>query len=620
MNIKPTAVLLMLLSACVRLAATEPAKVRINGYIGDRIDLCIAGRVMTQDVDELVEPFRHRDDSWSWKTEFIGKWMLGAIDSYRYCPRPELMEKIRHAAEALMATQDEDGYIGNYTAEARLTNWDIWGRKYTALSLLAYYRISGDKNALDAVSKSIDCLIRELGDRNMDIARTGNYFGMASCSILEPVVYLYKETGNRDYLEFAESIVESIEKENSAQLISKAFADIPVSERSKFPSSWWSFENGQKAYEMMSCYEGLVELGTVTGNRDYIEAASRTAGSIIRDEINVAGSGAAFECWYMGRTRQTVPTYHMMETCVTFTWMQFCARMLERTQDGMYADQFEKTMYNALMASMKDDGSQISKYSPLEGHRHQGEEQCGLHINCCNANGPRGFALIPQVAYRVSDSAVAVNLYIPSCASFSIGRNDVSLAVDTGYPVDGKAVIGISTKKPTYFTLALRVPGCAASGFTVMVNGDAQDAVPEKGYVRLSRKWKDGDTVEICMDIRTEVLVMDNAQAVVRGPVVFARDCRFADGHVDETAVIQCNEDGVVDAVPSVAGEGSFQWLDLYVPMVTGTNLEDDGDRAVKMIHFCDFASAGNDWDKSGRYRVWIPKTLHVMSEPYHRY
>ena len=54
--------------------------------------------------------------------------------------------------------------------------------------------------------------------------------------------------------------------------------------------------------------------------------------------------------------------------------------------------------------------------------------------------------------------------------------------------------------------------------------------------------------------------------------------------------------------------------------MVLGTDLENEENKAVKIINFCDFASAGNDWRPEGRYRIWIPKTLHVMSEPYHRY
>ena len=599
-------------------SATSP-KVKIGGYVGSRIEICNSGMIMQEDVDALVEPFRHKEDRSSWSTEFIGKWMLGAIEMYRYNSDPALLEKISKGIHDLVATQQEDGFIGSYAPEARLTHWDIWGRKYTALALISYYRLTGEKSVLEAAAKSIDCLIKDLNERNVDIASTGNYFGMASCSVLEPVVYLYKETLCQKYLDFALSIVGSIEREGSSQLITKALNEVPVSQRSAFPKRWWSSSNGMKAYEMMSCYEGLVELASVTGNQEYITAAEKTVESIVRDEINIAGSGAAFECWYMGRERQTIPTYHTMETCVTFTWMQFCARLLEKTGKSFYADQFERTMYNALMAAMKDDGSEISKYSPLEGHRSRGEDQCGLCINCCNANGPRGYALIPKTAMTFKDNSLSVNLYLPMEASFASGRNSVGVKVETGYPVDGKVRLSLDARKMSEFSLALRVPSWSEGKFAVTVNGEAQDCVPDNGYVKICRKWKGGDVVEIDMEIKTKVVELNNMQAVVRGPLVFARDSRFADGFVDESAVIQKDENGCVDAVP-VTAEDSFCWLDLQVPMVLGANLEDDAEKAVRLIHFCDFASAGNDWDRNGRYRVWIPRTLHVMSEPYHRY
>ncbi|MGN0191206.1 MAG: glycoside hydrolase family 127 protein, partial [Candidatus Cryptobacteroides sp.] len=594
-------------------------KVKIGGYVGSRIDICNSGMVMKEDVDELVEPFRHKNDRSSWSTEFIGKWMLGAMDMYRYNGDPALFGKISQGIHDLVATQEADGFIGSYAPDARLTQWDIWGRKYTALALISYYRLTGEKAVLEAAARSIDCLIMDLDQRNVDIAKTGNYFGMASCSVLEPVVYLYEETGCQKYLDFALRIVESIEREGSSQLIAKAMDDVPVSQRSDFPKHWWSSTNGMKAYEMMSCYEGLVELASVTGNQDYLTAAEKTVESIVRDEINIAGSGAAFECWYMGRERQTIPTYHMMETCVTFTWMQFCARLLEKTGKAFYADLFERTMYNALMAAMKDDGTQISKYSPLEGHRSRGEDQCGMCINCCNANGPRGYALIPKTALTVTGNRVAANLYMPLEASFRIGRNSVGMKMETGYPVDGKVRVSVSSGKPAEFALALRVPGWSEGVFAVRVNGEEYACTAENGFVTVSRKWKNGDTVEIEMGIRTRMVELNNMQAVVRGPLVFARDSRFSDGFVDESAVIQADADGFIDAVP-VPAEESFCWLDLRVPMILGANLEDETEKAVRMIHFCDFASAGNDWDSQGRYRVWIPRTLHVMSEPYHRY
>lgn len=74
------------------------------------------------------------------------------------------------------------------------------------------------------------------------------------------------------------------------------------------------------------------------------------------------------------------------------------------------------------MATMKNDGSQISKYSPLEGRRQPGEEQCGMHINCCNANGPRGFALIPKTACTIKDNHIYLNLYLPLQATISLNK------------------------------------------------------------------------------------------------------------------------------------------------------------------------------------------------------
>lgn len=198
----------------------------------------------------------------------------------------------------------------------------------------------------------------------------------------------------------------------------------------------------------MSCYEGLLELYKVTGNPLYLSVVEKTVGHIVREEINVAGSGSAFECWYGGKERQTQPTYHTMETCVTFTWMQLCNRLLQMTGNSLYADYMETAIYNALMASLKADASQIAKYSPLEGWRHEGEEQCGMHINCCNANGPRAFAMIPQFAYQVQDDCVRVNFYAPSEAELVLpGKKPVRLKQTTDYPRTDQIEIEVILRK-----------------------------------------------------------------------------------------------------------------------------------------------------------------------------
>ncbi len=128
-------------------------------------------------------------------------------------------------------------YIGNYSKEAQLQHWDVWGRKYTMLGLLAYYDISEDNKALLAARKLADHLLTQVGPEKVDIVKTGNYRGMPSSSILEPMVLLYKHTGEARYLDFAKYIAAQWETPDGPQLISKALDGLNVAERFPFPES-----------------------------------------------------------------------------------------------------------------------------------------------------------------------------------------------------------------------------------------------------------------------------------------------------------------------------------------------------------------------------------------------
>jgi DUF1680 family protein len=591
--------------------------IKLNGYSGEKIDWCISQQIKAQDLDHLIEPFHSKNETWAWQSEFWGKWMLSAVAAWKYNQDSELMEIMNYAVEGLLKTQLENGYIGNYGPENQLTAWDIWGRKYSMLGLIRYYEISGDKSALTAAARVADHLISQVGPEQKDIIFTGNYRGMASSSVLEPMVYLYNHTAENKYLDFAEYIVSQWETENGPKLISKALEGEWVSERFPHPEKWWSWENGQKAYEMMSCYEGLLQLYLVTGNQKYYKAVVDAVENIIATEINIAGSGSAFECWYHGIENQTRPTYHTMETCVTITWMKLCFALLQVTGDSKYADQIEKTFYNALMASMKFDASEIAKYSPLEGTRHAGEEQCGMHINCCNANGPRGFTLMPGFAYMQNQNEIVVNFYGASEAKIKLENGGiVHIEQKTSFPEDGKINMLVNPEKAGEFVLKLRMPGWSKQNM-VRINGEEVSGITPGTYAAISRTWQKGDLIELMPDMKGRLVKQDGYQAVLFGPVVLARDSRFNDGFVDETSVIQNNKTRV-ELTPS-ANKPDNIWMAFTAPLVLGTDLEGEM-KKPRQIHFCDFASAGNTWENHTRYKVWLKETLNVMKEDYRSY
>ncbi len=276
----------------------QPAtSVVLSGFTGRQLDAAYSNRLLVQDQERLIAPFRNRTETSCWQSEFWGKYVTSALLAYRYKPTPELKKLLNHSVRALIATQTADGYIGNYAPDSRLKQWDIWGRKYCMLGLEGYYDLTGDRTSLEAAGRVADNLIAELKEHHTAIVTMGNHRGMAASSVLEPITGLFVRTGNKRYLEFAEEIVREWETDSGPRLLSKA--GVPVGKRFPRPvHSWYGWEQGQKAYEMMSCYEGLLELYRVTGNEKYKQAVESTWQSIQDTELNAAGSGSGMECWF----------------------------------------------------------------------------------------------------------------------------------------------------------------------------------------------------------------------------------------------------------------------------------------------------------------------------------
>ncbi|MFO7937295.1 MAG: glycoside hydrolase family 127 protein [Kiritimatiellia bacterium] len=599
----------------------SPKDIEVNGYLGKRLNECFQNNLKTTDGLYLTAPFKSRKETRTWQTEFWGKWMHAAVPMYIYTEDTEFKANIDASVKDLLSTQRADGYIGNYTDAAQLNGpWDIWGRKYTMLGLLYYYDLTGDETVLKAACRVADHLMTQVGKDRKDIYKVGNYHGMASCSVLEPILWLYKRTDKKDYLDFAGYIASQLEDpEDSAKLISKALNNVDVGSRFPHPKRWWSWENGHKAYEMMSCYQGLLEYYMATGKEQYLNAAAATARNIIATEINAAGSGAAFECWYHGREQQTTPAFHMMETCVTITWMRLCETLLRLTGDRIYADCLEQSLFNAFPASLAQDGSTFSKYCPLEGRRGKGANQCRMKTNCCIANGPRGFIAMMESILMAHDRTILLNLYHDCKAAVRIPAtsNKVTIAQNTEYPVDGLIDITVHPQKPEDFTLKLRIPAWSREN-SLTVNGQKVHPVTPGSYVAVNRLWKAGDKIRLTLDMSCRKETMKNHFVLKRGPVTLVRDSRFNDGNIHEVTVIPDTKKPL--KLTKATPEDKSIWMTFTTDLKTGINLESKNARKPKKVHFCDFASAGNTWDDESLYRVWQRTAINVMHQPYVSY
>jgi len=580
----------------------------LDGYIGDKLDLSYKNRILAQDANRLVTPFNNRTEASCWQSEFWGKWFTSAVLAYRYKPTAELKKVLDNAVAGLIASQTPDGYIGNYADDKHLGGWDIWGRKYCMLGLVAYYDLTNDKKALTAAGKEADFLIKELTDKNTLIVKKGAHRGMAASSVLEPICLLYSRTGEKRYLDFAEEIVGQWETLDGPQLISKSTVD--VAKRWPVPDVWYGPEQGQKAYEMMSCYEGLLELYRLTGKEKFKEAVEKTWQNIHDTEINIAGSGSAMECWFGGKELQTIGVHHFQETCVTATWIKLSQQLLRLTGEAKYADAIEQAYYNALLGAMKPDGSAWAYYSPLSGYRVERAEQCNMGTNCCNASGPRGLFTLPLTAVMSGKDGLKVNFYADGIYNLQTPtKQKAEITQKTDYPVSGKISLKLKLPKSEELAVSLRVPEWSKkSGLTV--NGESVPGVNAGEYTTIKRKWNSGDEITLDLDMRGRIVKLGKNPeniAVLRGPIVLARDTRLGGPVIDAWVTPVADKEGYINLELKDLNQQGI-WMQFTV---TGKSesLNIDNDKQGPLI-FCDFSSGGNTYDEKSRFRVWLPQML----------
>ncbi len=587
------------------------SEVHLNGYLAGKLDESLNNRILAQDVDRLIEPFKptNRTETRLWQSEFWGKWFTSAVLAYKYKPDPRLKKVLDHAVSGLLATQTPDGYIGNYAEAHRLEEWDIWGRKYCMLGLLAYYDLTKDKKSLTGASRVADNLISDLKKKGGIIVTKGNYRGMAASSVLEPICLLYKYTGNKKYLDFALEIVRQWETPEGPQLISKA--NVNVAERFPKPKNWYSPEQGQKAYEMMSCYEGLLELYRLTGNETYKKAVIETWQNIKDTEIDIVGSGASTEMWFGGKSVENTPVHHFQETCVTVTWLKLTEQLFRLTGEAKYADEAEKTYYNALLGSMSNHGATWAKYTPLNGQRLPGSEQCGMGLNCCEASGPRGLFTIPLHLVMERKEGLQINYFADGTFKLKSPQgNPVTLTQHTDYPRSGIIEMAVDLQKPEDMEIDIRIPGWSKNT-KLSVNGIAVNDLQPGQYAKIKRTWKIGDKITLKLDMRgrlVETRTNTRSIAILRGPIVLARDARFEGTGIAAVLKPVADKEGYMTLTP-ISNQTSDDILMLFKADFIPESYTENPKGPVS-ITLCDYASAGNGHENSF-YKVWSPQLLN---------
>lgn len=520
-----------------------PDKFTVDGFLGDCLTRSANNWTLKVNDDILLSGFRRKPGIQAYIGEHIGKFLLSCIPTSFLLNSQPLKDKARYLVESLVLAQEPDGYLGTNLEGKRWygvkddkkfggdldLNADVWGgadvfdvwvHKYCVLALLTYYQYFGWEPALEAAIKATDLVIKVFGPAGRNINNSDCVVGLGSGSFLEPLMLIYQATGFSRYLDFARYMLTRWEEPDGHQLLTVLKAEGDVA----------TIGNG-KAYEMMSCFVGMVEYARATDDKSILQLVIHARDQIADAHRYVTGGMSNLEFfWRAG----LFPEWTSMETCVTFTWIQLNLRLFELTGDARCIELVEESFWNQLLPALSPTGNTWSYFMSLTGPKRffnkwlagvkaENEAVQGAPVTCCHTNGQRGLALVPQYAYTVkNDGVLGVNLYGASHATVHLPHvGELEVEQITEFPAGDDLTLNFTPQTDETYVVQFRVPGWADEMLI--------DQVPvPKGNAATSLELKGKQTVHIHFEVSPRVIMCGwegrGKCAIGYGPLIFALD------------------------------------------------------------------------------------------------
>ncbi|HEY2952948.1 MAG TPA: beta-L-arabinofuranosidase domain-containing protein [Verrucomicrobiae bacterium] len=569
-------------------------RLRFDGFVGERIQANIENWLLPAPAANpgMIEMFRVRDREPApnlvpWAGEFVGKYLISAIQTLRLSERPELRTTVSNVVAQFIATQADDGYLGPFPKRVRLKgNWDLWGHYHGLEALLLWHEATGDEAALAACRRAGDLVCQTFLGTGQRVFDAGS--PEMNMAIIHGLGQLYRVTGEARYLQMMRDIEKDWERAGDylrTGLAGKEF-----------------FQTPRPRWESLHDVQGLLELYRITGEPKYREAFEHHWRSIRRfDRRNTGG----FSSGEQATGNPYAPT--AIETCCTIAWMALSLDMLRLTGDPLVADELELSTFNAWAGAQHPSGRWCAYNTPMDGAREASahtivfQSRAGTpELNCCSVNGPRGWGMLSEWAVMKAADGLVVNYLGPF--SFEGRLEDgtpIRIRCETGYPLSGKIRLIVEPAESRRFKLQWRIPAWAGP---VQAQFNHDNVVfPQPGhYFTLQHQWKSGDEIMLTLELALRATPGDKEQqgrvSLYRGPLLLACDQRF--NSFDETAFPLFDLHRLKDVTLADSAEKGLvlrPWLLLDVPASGGQTL-----------HLCDFASAGAT---GTRYRSWLRAT-----------
>jgi uncharacterized protein len=472
---------------------------------------------------------------------FVGHYLTACALLFASTGDERLKEKGDQIVAGLAACQEKvgSGYLSAFPEEFfdRVeAQKRVWAPYYTLhkiyAGLLDMYVHCGNRQALDTCRKFGDWVITRnarLSDDQMQLMLGNEHGGMN-----EVLANLYALTREEKYLKMAQRF-------NHMAVIKPAAA-----RQDKL--------TGLHANTQIPKFVGTARQFELTGQEWLQTAALFFWNTVVHERSYVIGGHSDGEMFSPKEKLSQALGPNTTETCNTYNMLKLTRHLFGWDPQPVYADYYERALYNHILASQNPENGMTCYYLPLRTGAHKSYCTPTDSFWCCTATGVENHAKYGESIYFRGGDSLYVNLFIASELNWA--ERGVKVRQETRYPEQGQTRLVVSCQNPVRFDLRLRRPAWATAAFEVRVNGRRQWLVSSPGeYAVLSRTWASGDAVEVHMPVtlRTEAF-RDNPGrfALLHGPLVLCAAVQAAKA----PAVVGTKEQLIASLAP-VSGKPS---------------------------------------------------------------
>ncbi|MFB6318161.1 beta-L-arabinofuranosidase domain-containing protein [Saccharicrinis sp. FJH54] len=464
-----------------------------------------------------------------WEDETIAGHSLGHYLSaitlmYESTGNEEFKRRANYIVDELYECQqaDGDGYIGAFPNGKRILEDEvakgniraqgfdlngIWVPYYTEHKVMDgldhVYKVFGNEKALEINIKFADWLATIVKDLNDDQIQE-----MLHCEhggINETLAELYNYTGDEKYLKLSrvfqhKAIIDPIEKGEDILAGKHANTQIPkfvgLARRYELTGDQMDHDGAVNFWNMMVHHHSYVTGGN--GNHEYLTDP---------DKLNNELSN------------------NTTETCNVYNMLKLSEHLFEWTADPAVMEYYERALFNHIRSSQHPESGHVIYNLSIDmgGFKVYQDPEW---FTCCVGTGMENHSKYSKNIYYHNNE----ELYLVQFIASELNWKEKGLKVKqlTAFPEEEGTKLEFECENPVQLALQIRYPHWALNGIDIKVNGKSQNVSSEPGsFVKVDRKWKTGDVVEISFPFSLRLETMPdnkNRVAVFNGPVVLAGD------------------------------------------------------------------------------------------------